>query len=182
MTRVSENSIHGIFRHGLGVNKQKMEDLQIKGMNLKSMTRPSDSPIDNVESLALRSRLTDNHQYLRNIEHAILNLNATEKSLERMTDVMVKIKEIAVAQSSDFYNRDVKKSIANEVKQLRNDLLAISNQRIGAKYLFSGFKSLTRPFLPSGEYVGDEGQINLEVSKDFFVPINLNWSGNFLFA
>ncbi len=174
MTRVSENSSQGIIRHSLNKNKQKLEDLQLQGTTLKSLTRPSDSPINNVEALSIKSRLSDNNQYIRNIDYAILNLNATEKSLEQLTEIMVKAKEIAIAQASDFYDNNARESVANEVKQLRNQTLAISNKRIGSKYLFGGFKSLQRPFSDSGEYRGDQGRVNLEVSKDFFVPVNLN--------
>ena len=70
-------------------------------------------------------------QYLKNSNYALLQLNVTEKSLEQITDILSKAKELAIAQSSDFYTQDVRKSVANEVHQLRNRLISISNKRIG---------------------------------------------------
>ena len=174
MTRVSENSNSHSLQYALGKTKERMENLQLKGSTLRSITRPSDNPISNVEALSLQSRIKDNNQYIRNAEYAELHLNATEKSIEQVTEILNKAKEIAIAQSSDFYDGNIRKNVANEIRQLRHQALAIANKRVGNKYIFGGFKSLSKPFDEYGTYKGDEGKITLEVSKDFFVPINLN--------
>jgi len=172
--RVSDNSSTASVNYSLNRIKSKMEDLQLKGSTLKQLTKPSDSPVNNVEALTITSQLSDNAQYLRNADYATMYLNITEKSLEEMTDLLTKAKEIAIAQSSDFYDENIRKNIANEIVQIRNQVSAIANKRVGQKYIFSGFKTLTKPFDDSGKYLGDNGSIKLEVSKDFFVPINLN--------
>ena len=110
---------------------------------------------------------------MKNGDFALLNLNVTEKSLEELTDIMTKAKEIAIAQSSDFFNADVRKNVANEVHQLYNQSLAIANKKVGLKHIFSGYDTLKVPFDGNGKYQGDQGHISLEVSRDFFVPINL---------
>jgi flagellar hook-associated protein 3 FlgL len=174
MSRVSENSSAAALKFSLGKAKSKLENLQMKGSTLKDITRPSDNPISNVEALAINSRVNDNKQYLRNADYAMLHLNVTEKSLEQLTDVLTKAKEIAISQSSDFYNEDVRKNVAAEVTQLRNLALSISNKRVGQKYIFSGFSTLTLPFENDGTYKGDNGHTTVEIAKDFFLPINLN--------
>lgn len=174
MSRVSENSSTAALKFSLGKSKSKLENLQMKGSTLKDITRPSDNPISNVEALSINSRVNDNKQYLRNSDYALLHLNVTEKSLEQLTDVLTKAKEIAISQSSDFYNEDVRKNVANEVTQLKNLALSISNKRVGQKYIFSGYSTLTLPFESTGDYKGDKGHTTVEVAKDFFLPINLN--------
>lgn len=151
-----------------------MEDLQMQGATLKKVTRPSDNAVATTEILHLKSASSDNNQYQKNIQHALLNLNTTEQALEQLTEVMVKAKEIAIAQASDFYDGSIRKNVANEVRQLRNHALALSNKRVGQRYIFGGFKTLERPFDNDGKYNGDKGHMNIEVSKDFFVPINLH--------
>ena len=56
--------------------------------------------------------------------------------------------------------------------QLRLQAISIANKRMGNRYIFSGYKTLTKPFDKEGNYSGDDGKIKLEVSKDFFVPIS----------
>lgn len=174
MSRVSENSSTASIKFALNKAKSKLEDLQLKGSTLKSINRPSDAPLNSVESLAIKSTKSDNKQFLRNISHAKLNLNITESSLQQLTDTLVKAKEIAIAQSSDLYNPEVRGSVANEVKQMRNQALAIANKRVGQKFVFGGHKTLTPPFNADGTYNGDTGKSTVEVSKDFFIPINLH--------
>ena len=173
MTRVSENSTSASLKYALNKTKAKVEDLQLKGSTLKQITRPSDNPISNVEAMALTSSTNDNNQYIKNADFALLNLSVSEKSIEELTDILVKAKEIAIAQSSDFFNADVRKNVANEVQQLYNQALGIANKKVGLKHIFSGTSTLTTPFDGSGEYKGDINHISLEVSRNFFVPINL---------
>lgn len=173
MTRVSENSSTASLKYALNRTKAKMEDLQLKGSTLKSITKPSDNPVSNVEAMALTSSTNDNIQYLKNSDFALLNLNVTEKSLEELTNLVSKAKEIAIAQSSDFFNADVRKNVANEVQQLYNQSLAIANKKVGLKNIFAGTNTLTVPFDSNGGYKGDSGHITLEVSRNFFVPVNL---------
>ena len=134
MTRVSENSSKGLIEHTLNRNKKKLEDLQLQASTQKKLTRPSDAPINNVETLAIRSNLSDNQQYLRNANYSLLNLNGTEKVLEQLTEVLVKAKEIAIAQASDFYNKEARESVSKEIQQLHQEALALGNKRIGTRY------------------------------------------------
>ena len=173
MTRVSENSSTAALKFALNKTKAKVEDLQLKGSTLKTISKPSDDPVSNVEAMALTSSTNDNLQFLKNSDFALLNLSVTEKSLEELTDIVSKAKDIAIAQSSDFLNADVRKNIANEVQQLYNQSLAISNKKVGLKNIFAGTNTLTVPFDANGNYKGDSGHINLEVSRNYFVPINL---------
>lgn len=179
MSRVSEqSSIHSV-NYSVGKTKSKLEDLQIQGSNLKRIQKPSDDPIGNIELLSIRSKDVDDNQYLRNSSYAKTLLELTESTLESMTDLIGKAKEIAIGQSSDLYNPEVRQSVAKEVHQLRIQAIALANRRIGNRYIFSGYKTLSKPFDMDGKYLGDDGKIKLEVSKDFFVPINLN--GNEVF-
>ncbi|MCB9060640.1 MAG: flagellar hook-associated protein FlgL [Halobacteriovoraceae bacterium] len=173
MTRVSENSATNALQNSIKKAKAKMEDLQLKGSTLKRIRKPSDDPVANVEALSLGSVQKDNEQYLRNSSYALMQLNTTEEALEQITNILVKAKELAIQQSSDFYDKNVRSNVSNEVIQLRNQALAIANRRVGQRFIFAGHSTLSRPFDIDGEYLGSNGKINLEVSKDFFVPINL---------
>ena len=180
MTRVSENSTAASVQYALNKSKAKLEDLQHKGISLKKVSRPSDNPMSNIEALQIESSTSNNKQFLKNADYALVNLNVIDKALEQTTNLIQKTKETAIAQSSDFYGPHIRKNIANEIIQIRNELLSIANKRIGPKYIFSGHKTLTRPFDIEGKYFGDNGQVNIEVSRGFFVPINL--SGEEVFA
>src|SRR3989339_224451 len=173
MTRVSENSNMAAVNLSINKAKSKLENLQMKGASLKEVNRPSDNPIGSVEALSIGSITGDNEQYLKNINHALMQLNISESTLEQLTEVMVKAKEMAVGQASDFYDEKIRKNVVMEITQLRNQALALANQRLGPRFIFGGHSTLKPPFDKDGNYLGDSGKINLEVAKDLFVPINV---------
>jgi flagellar hook-associated protein 3 FlgL len=112
VSRVSENSSIHAIKHSVGKTKSKVEDLQIKGSNMKRIQKPSDDPIGNVDLLQIRSKNIDAQQYLRNLSFAQTNLGFTETVLEELTDILTKAKELAIGQSSDIYNPEVRKSVS----------------------------------------------------------------------
>jgi flagellar hook-associated protein 3 FlgL len=179
MTRVSENSNVHAINYSVGKTKSRVEDLQLKGSNLKRIGKPSDDPMGNVDLLAARSQNIDAGQYLRNINFAQTQLNFSETMIEELTNILVKAKELAIGQSSDIYNPEVRKSVAQEIKQLNIQALSLANKRIGNRYIFAGQKVLTKPFDENGSYAGDKSKIFIEINKDVFVPINT--TGNELF-
>jgi len=174
MSRVSDNSSKNAINYSISKTKERLEDLQLKGSNLKRIQKPSDDPVGNVELLSIRSQLVDSNQYLRNSSYAKTNLEFTESALEELTEVLSKAKEISVGQASDIYNPEIRASVAKEIAQLKNQALAIGNRRLGNRYIFGGYKTLTRPFDETGKYHGDNGKITLEINKDYFLPMNLN--------
>lgn len=174
MTRVSESSSFFAINNAVGKTKSRLEDLQIKGSNLKQIQKPSDDPIGNVDLLAIRSQKIDNQQFKRTIDHAKVQLSYTENAITELSDIILKAKEIAINQSSNFYDAQIRQGVAKEVKQLKLQALALANKRIGNKYIFAGHKTLTRPFDDKGNYFGDDKKTYIEISKDVFVPVNIS--------
>lgn len=174
MTRVSENSSFHAIGYSVGKTKSRLEDLQLKGSNLKRIQKPSDDPIGNIELLTSRSKSIDADQYLRNASYAQTQLAFVENAIEELTNIVVKAKELAIGQASSFYGADVRKNIAREIAQLRKQSISVANRRLSNRYIFGGYKTLTKPFDEKGNYLGDLNTTTLEVSKDFFVPINFN--------
>ena len=99
MTRVSENSKSGILNYNLSRAKEKLEGLQIKGAGLKRIARPSDDPAGSVDLLALRSHLTDNRQFVRNLNYAKSYLELTENAVSDLYQILLRAREISIAQS-----------------------------------------------------------------------------------
>jgi flagellar hook-associated protein 3 FlgL len=174
MSRVSESSSIYAIKHAVGRSKSRLEDLQIKGSNLKRVQKPSDDPVANMEILSIRSKNIDGKQYKRNASVAKAQLTFTENAVEELTELLVKAKELAIGQSSNLFDPQVRRSVAQEVSQLHDQSVSIANRRLGNKYIFAGHKTLTKPFNGEGKYLGDEEQTKVEIAKDVFVPITFS--------
>lgn len=173
MTRVSENSNKAALNFALNKAKSKLENLQLKGGSLKNVTKPSDNPIGNAEALQIDTVTSNNKQFLKNSDYALFNLNIMEKSLEDLSNILMKAKEITIAQSSDLSNATARKNVSQEIKQLYEQSLNIANKKIGNRYVFSGYATTNKPFNNDGTYNGDKGEIKIEISKENFIPVNI---------
>jgi len=174
MTRVSERSNHNSLQHSLSRTKGKLEDLQLKGTTFKAINKPSDNPINTTEYLQMGTLQEDLKQFQKNSQFAYFVLNVTDKTLEEISDLAVRTKELALSLSSDFYDKNIRNTLVQEVRQIRDQMLALANKRVGDRYIFSGQKTLTAPFDVAGNYKGDKKITQLEISKDFFLPINIS--------
>lgn len=173
MSRVSENSTTQTLNFSIGKTKRRLEDLNLSGASLKKITKPSDDPSGSIGVLTIRSSNVDISQYNRNINFARTSLAFTESAIEDLSNIIGKAKEISLGQASDLYNPEVRQNVAREIHQLKKQAISIGNRRLGNRFIFAGHKTLSKPFSENGHYNGDDGNIHLEVSKDYFIPINL---------
>jgi len=95
----------------------------------------------------------------------------------------VRAKELALGQASSAANGpESRVMVAEEIKNIQQEISSIANRRLGDRYIFSGYKTGTVPFNADGTYNGDDGKIMVEVQKDVFVGMNLPGKEVFLGA
>jgi flagellar hook-associated protein 3 FlgL len=116
----------------------------------------------------------NNDQFVSNGKLAEAFLNNTDHALSQLVDVVNRAKEIAIGQSSAASSTNESRlGVAEEVTQLFNQAVAIANTRIGDRYLFGGYKTQTPPVDQNGRYIGDEGQMMVEIAKGVYLAMNV---------
>jgi flagellar hook-associated protein 3 FlgL len=74
-------------------------------------------------------------------------------------------------------------SISKEVAQLRDQILSLSNSKLGDRYVFSGLMTDIQPFNSTTfNYQGDSGAINVIIDKEAVMPINVPGSDTFSYT
>ncbi|MCO5142364.1 MAG: flagellar hook-associated protein FlgL [Oligoflexia bacterium] len=179
--RVGENSTLNTIKDSLNRSRIRMNDLQKQNATMKRVNAPSDDPVGNTKLMSIKNDQLDNEQFDRNANLAKTFLNYTDSSLEEMTNLVVRAKELALGQASSAANGPESRiMVAEEIKNILHEVSSISNRRLGDRFIFSGYKTATRPFDDSGKYAGDEGNIMVEVQKDVFVGMNIPGQDLFL--
>lgn len=172
--RVTENTNYNTVRDSITRSKGRMENLQLQSSTLKRVNQPSDDPIGGAKILELRTDKVTNEQFQTSARMAEMFLNNTDHALEDLSNLILRAKEIAINQSSGPSSSDsTRLGVAEEVTQLYQQAVSTGNRRIGDRYLFGGYKNHVPPVNENGEYLGDEGQIMIEISKDVFVAMNV---------
>ena len=135
------------------------------------INRPSDDPTGASAALLLRSAVDATERYELNVTQARGRLAAIEGSIESVTNILLVVKERAVAGSTGTADRG---PLADEVESLFEQVLAEGNFRNGRAHPFGGFTSSTAPFVSSGpfvpgfpaptvSFVGDSNEIEVEI-------------------
>lgn len=134
----------------------------------KKVLSPSDSPDEATAIQRLKSVIARQSSFEGAIKTAENRLKAEEIALDGLSNVLTRLKELAVQASNDTYSQDDRAAIAVEMQGLQEDLLSYANTRdVNGAYLFSGARVFTPAFGrdENGDivYQGDETVNLLEV-------------------
>ncbi len=168
--RVSSKMLHTAAVNAL-LNRQKsIGKAQNQLATGRRILSPADDPSGSTRILNLKKSVQVKEQYLVNIGTARQYSGFEEQTLSAVQNAIQRIRELAIQGNNDSQTAVSRKTIASEVKQQLESLLASANTRnANGEYIFSGFKGNTQPFSrdASGAYVysGDQGQRLLQITE-----------------
>ena len=134
----------------------------------KRVLTPADDPSAAASILSLNQSASLTEQYLRNSNVAQTRLSLEDTTLSGASDVLQRVRELAVQANNGTMSASDRRAIAAEVSQLAKQLLGLGNTTdASGDYLFAGFKSTTQPFTDNGTgsivYNGDQGTRLLQI-------------------
>ena len=181
--RVNDTMLQKNFLANLAFSSERLYDKETRVLTNKAINKPSDNPIDALNSLAIRERLDEIVQYQRNITRTKTLLQNTETVVYQMSDLFTRVKELAVQGASDSYGVSDKLSVSYEINQLLEQVLIASNNRSESTYTFGGTYNNIPPYAAvrdeNGEIVqvtttGSSGDINRVLGENVSIKANIN--------
>jgi flagellar hook-associated protein 3 FlgL len=177
--RVTNSMLVGTLLRNLNNNMEKMTRSQEQLSSGKRINRPSDDPVGLVDSLRLRTSLTELEQYKSNAEDARSILETTDNTLNEAGSIIQRIRELTVQGATATMPQIALDAVAKEVSQLKEQLVQVGNTTIGGRYIFSGTETLTKAFDALGVFQGNTNSINYEVGIGITIPVNVDGSQAF---
>ncbi len=167
--RVSTSAMTTISLDAMLKQQLDLSKTQLQVTNGKKLNSPSDDPYGSARSLDLMEAIGMNDQYQVNSSYAENRLSLEEGTLDGVGNAVQRIRELMVMANNDSQNVETRRFIKEEVDQLLNQVLALSNSvDSNGEYIFSGFQGKTKPFgansLGGFDYFGDDGQRFLKMS------------------
>jgi flagellar hook-associated protein 3 FlgL len=114
--------------------------------SMKKVNRASDDPTAATKILDIRQNIKSMEQYEKNAQNCESWVNATEAKLSSAYDLLVRVGEIAIGQSTATANASTRQTAANEIQAIIDEMISIANSRLGDRYLFSGSRNDVAPF------------------------------------
>lgn len=184
--RVTNNMMVNNLLRNLYKNYTKMDRTQQMLASQKKFLRPSDDPIGVTRSLRLTTEILNMQQYKRNAEDTDSWLQSSEQAVKNIISVLQRIRELTVQGSSETYSEDDRKKIADEIRELKQQLIGIGNTTYAGSFLFSGFKTDKALLTKDGTYDLGGGMLSggevIEVNIGISDRIGMNILGQRIFG
>jgi len=170
--RVTNNQMANAITGNLFANTRRLLKAQETVATEKSINRPSDDPVGMGKILDYRKTLSSNDQYSRNIVQGKSRIAIAETTLDMIDELLVDAKNIAMDQSSASVENANRAIAAEQVKQIKEQILQLANTKIQGNYMFAGFQSDQPAFAGDGTYNGDSGAINTIAGESTQIRVN----------
>ncbi|QAA31641.1 flagellar hook-associated protein FlgL [Clostridium manihotivorum] len=165
--RVTNRMLSNNFLSDMRTNLNNMKTLQSQLSSGKEIRRPSDDPFKVARAMQLNTDISANKQYNENISDTINWLDATDTSLDQVTQTFQRIRELTISSGNAAYGSDERRAIKDELNQKVSEIAQILNSNFDGKYVFGGSKVTSKPlgvkdFDASGNkglfFAGKEGE------------------------
>jgi flagellar hook-associated protein 3 FlgL len=178
--RITDSMVYGQSLHQL---QQQYSELNLISAQVSTGQRNalvSDDPAAAGTVLRTDASARAVTQYRRNITSARTRLTGEESTLDQVTDLLARAKEIATQQGSDTSDASARAAAATEVQSLLGQVISLGNLKIGDEYTFGGSETTTPPFQSDGSYSGN-GSVR-QTTIDQGSVIDTSHSGQQLFV
>jgi flagellar hook-associated protein 3 FlgL len=179
-TRVADINVFQSAVLATQTSRARLALLQEQVATGRRLSSIGDDPQSAARIVGLDTTLDRLGQLERNIELARTQADATEAAIGQLTDVLIRVRELAVSAQDLASPRFPQ--IQAEVEQRFSEALAIANTQVGGRYVFAGFATDTAPVTQTGPlsgpvsavaYNGDSGAIQTQVDESSRVQINV---------
>lgn len=132
----------------------------------KQVLAPSDAPDQAAAIQRLRGEIDRQDAHSKILDVAAARFQSEEVALTSASDLLTRLKELSIQAANDTLGPADRKSVAVEMKSLRQQLLDLSNSKDDSgNYLFSGTRVKSQAFVeqPDGsvKYMGDQSQTRI---------------------
>ncbi|WP_288355359.1 flagellar hook-associated protein FlgL [uncultured Cycloclasticus sp.] len=167
----------------LGINAIMFQQAQVNQAQQqislgKRILTPSDDPSGAAQVLDFNQSISRITQFQTNINYAENRLSLSDTTLQSVTNSLHRVRELAVQGYNDTNTAADRQSIANEMFQRLDEMVALANTKdANGDYLYSGFKGQTQAVTGSAatgvfSFQGDQGQRLIQIGENRTVSDN----------
>jgi flagellar hook-associated protein 3 FlgL len=173
---LADNITANLFRQTEQIVKKQREVYTGKRINAAS-----DDPIGIGQALRHRKTIASIEQYQSNIKEARLRIEHDETIFDTVEGLLQQAVDISLDTNVD--NRDI---YAEQVADIREQVIQLANSKMGDNYIFGGYQTGSEPFNVDlagvVTYTGDAGPKAYNIATNIQVDLNVDGSDIFMGA
>lgn len=172
--RVSDSMMSDLVRRGIDQSRARFYEAQRAASTGLRVGKPSDDPVASEGARAETATLRRAETVASTARTALDELESVDSTLAEVVDVLSRAHELGVAAANDTLTAEDRSSMATEARALRAQLHALSNTRVGDRYVFGGLAVGSPPFDATGAYVGSAVLAELDVGHGVRLPTQVS--------
>jgi len=153
--RITDSSAYAALNKRLSAARVDVADAMERASSGVKVAKPSDDPVAYAAARRENNKRALADAGVRATELATTHLTGADEALASATDTIAHAKELALQGASASLGADQRKDLAQQVRQLRDQMISLGNTQVAGSFVFGGFKDETPPFDPLGQFVGD---------------------------
>lgn len=140
----------------------------------RKITQASDDALGTANALRTRGDLAGIARDRASVADAGAWVSATDSALSSITDVMHRVRELALQGANGATTAAARATMAAEVGQLINTVKDTANVKVGDAYVFGGTATTTPPYTSGASdiYAGDAGTIARSIGPGVSLQVN----------
>ena len=141
----------------------------------RRVSKPSDDPATYGSMVRKNYALALLDQHTQIATRAQGELEVAQSALTESIDLLARARAAAVAGANTTADAHARNLLGDEVKTIRDSLIALANTRYSNKYLFGGTKTDAQPFDPvTGAFGGNDQVVRVPVLEGVAPPANVS--------
>jgi len=177
--RISTRMLQESALRSIRGNQETLARLQEQATTGRRIRTVSDDPGAATQIMRSEAAVRDFEQFRRNGIEALTRMSTEDVVLTSARDLLKQASGLAVGVAGSGPADPERQAMAAAVGQLRQELVAYGNTRVGNEYIFGGASSTVPPFQPDGTYVGDHVVRQIEIDRGVLMPTNHAGDGVF---
>lgn len=169
--RIASKTVYEMVKFQLGTITEEMYKANEVIASGKRINKPSDDPVGMIQSLQLKSELSNIEQFQRNITLGTSWLTLAESALSQSQNLISDAKALCIQMANGTAGGQERTSAAQQVQNMREEIITLANTQINDRYLFAGSSSDAAPFDQDGVYQGDRNAFAIKIGKDSTLEI-----------
>lgn len=143
--RITTPMLSANYLRNVGKNMNYLQTLQNQLSTGKKISKPSDNPFAASRIVQMYADISGNEQYNNNITDVTNFLDVTDTSMQQVSSLYSRVRELLVASGNAAYGSDQLKSIQDEMKVKVDQLAQLLNTSFDGKFVFGGTKVDSKP-------------------------------------
>ncbi len=179
--KINQNILIDNLLSNFRKNLEQLNKLQNQISTGKKIQVSSDEPLLMHRSLFLKNTILQDEQFTKNLGDNQAMMSINQKAVSDVGDIVNQAKIIAL-QGANAPSHDARGALSSSVNSLVKNLINVASQHYDGKYIFSGTKINTAPYIDGSDYQyqGDNNKILTNIGLGF--TTNMNLTGEEIFG